>query len=144
MTHLAYKGEAQSMQYLVAGWLRYMLVSSAIKPFVDNGTVRIVATTGETPWSRFADASTVKEQGYSYAWAPWQGFGAATGIPAEAKQKLHSVIDQALRSASVKAALGGIGYDMAPTSPEEFAALVRTDRRMVDGVLKSGRVKRDQ
>lgn len=144
MTHVPYKGEAQSMQDLVAGRLQYMLVSGAIKPFVDNGTVRIVATTGETRWSRFPDTPTVKEQGYNYAWAPWQGFGAATGIPEEAKQKLHAAIVQALRTDSVKAALGGIGYDMAPTSPEEFAALVRADRRMVDGVLKSGRVKLDQ
>lgn len=144
MTHVPYKGEAQSLQDLVAGRLQYMLVSGAIKPFVENGTVRILATTGESRWSQFPNTPTVREQGYDYAWAPWQGFGAATGIPDEAKRKLHAAIVQALNTDSVKAALGNLGYETAPTSPEVFATLVRTDRKMVEGVLRSGRVKLDQ
>ncbi len=141
---IPYKGEAQSLQDLVAGRLQYMLVSGAIKPFVENGTVRILATTGESRWSQFPNTPTVREQGYDYAWAPWQVFGAATGIPDEAKRKLHAAIVQALNTDSVKAALGNLGYETAPTSPEVFATLVRTDRKMVEGVLRSGRVKLDQ
>lgn len=141
LTHVPYKGEANSLQDFVAGRLQVMLTSGAAKPHVETGALRVLATSGEARWEQFPDVPTFRAQGVDYVWGPWLGFGAAAGIPVEAQNKLHAALTAALKTDGVKAAFRKYGYDTVPTTPDQFRATIAQDRAMVSDVMKAGRIK---
>ena len=141
LTHVPYKSEALSMPDLATGRLQVMMVSGAVAPHLDSGAVRLIATTGESRWQRFPEVQTIKEQGFDYSWVPWLGFGAAAGIPEEARTRITAALVAALRSENVRQTFRKVGYDAIPSTPEAFAAVAKSDRAMVEATMKTGRIK---
>ena len=142
LLHVPYKGEGPALTDLVGGQLQFMVVTGAAKAHVDSGRLHILATTGPERWSIYPNAPTLKEAGFDTLIASgWLAFIAPAGIPKDIQQKLNSAFAQALKSPTVEKALGGQGYSVVASKPEELTTLVQSEAARFGKIIQSGRVK---
>jgi tripartite-type tricarboxylate transporter receptor subunit TctC len=81
---------------------------------------------------------TAEEAGVAgYQVTTWYGVFAPAGTPAAIVNRLHREIVRAMRSPGTRSKLEGIGADgTVSRSPEEFAALVRSDTARYAKIVK--------
>jgi tripartite-type tricarboxylate transporter receptor subunit TctC len=86
------------------------------------GTIRPLATTGETRHKDFPDLPTVAEAGLTgYSAEQRYGMLAPAGTPAPIVQKLNAALREALNSEPVKAQIANEGAVPIPGPPEDYA-----------------------
>jgi tripartite-type tricarboxylate transporter receptor subunit TctC len=127
MMPVHYKGGGDTLKDLVSGQVKVMI--SSIPPvlgFVQDGTLRGLATTGPKRDRTLPDLPTVAEAGLAgYDVRLWFGLVAPTGVPREVVERLSTATRQALGSAELKATLAAQGYDPLIGTPEEFGSYFR-------------------
>jgi tripartite-type tricarboxylate transporter receptor subunit TctC len=81
---------------------------------------------------------TAEEAGVpGYVVITWYGVFAPTGTPGAIVNRLHAEMVKAMQTPDVRAKLEGIGADgTISRSPEEFAALVRSDTARYAKIVK--------
>jgi tripartite-type tricarboxylate transporter receptor subunit TctC len=128
--HVPYKGTGQSMQDLLGGQhLVAFDTMPAASPHVRSGKLRALAVSSAARVPSFPDVPTAEEAGLAgYQVTTWYGLFAPAGTPAPIVKRLHAEAVKAMQTPDTKAKLDGIGADgTVSRSPEEFAALVRSD-----------------
>ena len=124
-----YKGAAPAIQALLAGDIDMVLadIASAI-PHVREGRLHGVATTGPQRAQALPDLPTVAEQGYpDYEVRYWFGLVAPSETPRSIINKLNAEVRTSLNVPEVKNRLATFGLEANPTTPEEFAAVIKSD-----------------
>jgi len=144
MVHVPYKSTGQSMPDLLAGRLQVgfdTLPTTATH--VKNGKLRALAVTGEKRLADFPSVPTVEEAGVpGYRFGTWYGVFAPGGTPAAVVSRVHAEIAKALQHPETRAKLIDMGIDDTVTrSPEEFAALVRSDIAKFAKLIKEAGIK---
>lgn len=140
MLHVAYKGTPPAVKDLLGGQVMTAFVPIiSAKSHIDAGKLKAYALTGARS-PLLANVPTFKELGYPqmeiYAWT---GFLAPAGTPPAIIQKLNREFAAALRMPEAQARLRAIDLEPIPNTPEEFAALMKTDTaRWRDTVKASG------
>lgn len=143
-THIPYKGEAPALIDLAAGQLQLMIVSGAGKPFVDDGRIVAIASTGVKPAVIAPRVPLVRDSGIEalrdFDETPWVGFGMASGAPPAVVQRLHEAMVTALQSNEVRSRLAAYGETQTST-PAELQEVVRRELQTNRALIDSGRVK---
>src|SRR5918999_2578830 len=123
LLHVPYKGGAPAITDLVGGQVQAIFEGQvALAPHLQSGKVRALAITGEKRNPTLPDVPTAREAGLpQYEANFWSGLVAPAGTPAEAIQRLNSVLVKALSSAEVRETLTRQGLEPAGNSPKEFA-----------------------
>jgi tripartite-type tricarboxylate transporter receptor subunit TctC len=141
IVHVPYKGGAAAIQDLMAGRVQVMFESlNSIAPFAHSGQVRALAVTGDHRSAAFPDLPTIAEAGVpGYEAGTWTGVIAPAGLPKPIVAKLNAAINRAVTSESFKARYAKIGDEPGGGTPEEFAALIKSDSgKWKDVVIRSG------
>jgi tripartite-type tricarboxylate transporter receptor subunit TctC len=139
MVHVPYKGSGQSMQDLLGGQhLVAFDTMPASAPHVRSGKLRALATSSAARLPAFPDVPTAEEAGLAgYQVITWYGVFAPAGTPAPIVHRLHADLVKAMQTPDVRTKLEGIGADgTVSRSPEEFAALVRSDTARYAKIVK--------
>lgn len=77
--------------------------------------------------NRFPNLPTLIESGLpDYEMGSWYGLLAPAGISGELRSKLHGDTVRILALSDVKAKMAGINFEVMASSPELFAAHIRT------------------
>jgi tripartite-type tricarboxylate transporter receptor subunit TctC len=145
IVHVPYKGSGPMAVDLLAGQidLGFPGVSSLV-PHIKAGRVRALAVTGPARSPVLPDLPTLDESGLSgYEATTFWGILAPAKTPGDIVRKLNSAMGEALRSAELKDYYVKQGNDPIASSPEEFAALIRTDTAKWARVVKSAGIKLD-
>jgi tripartite-type tricarboxylate transporter receptor subunit TctC len=131
VTHLMYKGAADSLLALMGGHIDIFM--DAVTPMVSNiqaGKVRLLATIGAQRFRSYPDVPTLAEFGYpSYSKNMWNGFYAPAGLPQPIMDKFVSVFRKVLSEPSVEAQLEKVGVFAGFMEPKEFADYVDGEYR---------------
>ena len=146
LVHVPYKGSGQSMQDLLGGQhLVAFDTMPASSPHVRSGKLRALATSSAARLPAFADVPTAEEAGLAgYQVTTWYGVFAPAGTPAAIVNRLHADLVKAMQTPDVKAKLDGIGADGSfSRTPEDFAALVRSDTARYAKIVKQIGLKID-
>jgi tripartite-type tricarboxylate transporter receptor subunit TctC len=141
IVHVPYRGGAAAINDLIAGRVHLMFESlNSIAPHARQGTVRALAVSGARRSPGFPDLPTVAEAGVPGYDAPtWSGVIAPAGVPRPIVGKLNAAINRAIESQAFKDRFAMIGDEPAGGTPEEFAAVIRTDSaKWGDVVRRSG------
>ena len=137
--HVPYKGSGPLIADLIGGQVMMSFDSSAaIAPHIKSGRVLPIAITGAKRSAAFPDLPTVAESGFpGYEVYTWWGLFGPAGMPRPVVERLHTALTGALRAPDVVAKLGELGADPVGSTPEQFAAFVKSE------IAKWGRVVRE-
>jgi tripartite-type tricarboxylate transporter receptor subunit TctC len=110
----------------------------ASAPHVRSGKLRALATSSAGRLPAFPEVPTAEEAGLAgYQVITWYGVFAPAGTAAPVVNRLHADLVKAMQTPDVRSKLEGIGADgTVSRSPEEFAALVRSDTARYAKIVK--------
>lgn len=127
--HIPYRGAAPAIMDLMSGQISMIFdVISGDLPYIASGKVKILAVTAENRIPALPDVPTVSESGLpGFASTSWFGIVVPKGTPAEIRTLLSSALEAALADEGLKRRLASLGAEVFPGTPDDFAALLRTD-----------------
>ena len=145
MVHIPYKGGAPALQALLAGDTQLMfdnLANSAAQ--LKAGKLKALAVTTAKRSSLMPDLPTLSETGLpGFDIYTWWGFMAPAGTPKEIVAKWNAEVARILNSPEMKAFFAQQGAEPAPDSPEQFAALIRSEISKYAKIVKQSGAKVD-
>ena len=131
VTHVPYKGFAGAMQDLIGGQVQMMftLVHSSI-PQARAGRIRILGVTGKERSPQFPEAPTFREQGIGFMEDvdAWYAVIGPAKLEPELLSKLNADVNAVMALPDVRDNLVKQGLIPASSSPDQLAALIRSDR----------------
>lgn len=130
LLHVPYRGGGTgAITDLIAGRVDLMFESPAVvAPYVRDGKLKAIGVTGTTRNALLPDVPTISEGGLKgYALTGWHGMLLPAATPRPIVQRLNSALNQALQSPDVKALWAKMGMETPSTTPEQFAALMRSE-----------------
>lgn len=96
-------------------------------PMVKQGKTHALAVTALKPLPQLPGVGTLADTVPGLQQPSWFGFIAPTGTPADRIARLNGEVNNALRNPKVIEALASSALEIVPSTPEEFAALIRRE-----------------
>jgi tripartite-type tricarboxylate transporter receptor subunit TctC len=129
MTHVPYRGTAQSVIDLMEG--RIELLMGTIAPslaHIRDGKMRALATTGAKRNAQLPDVPTVAESGLAgYEAGLWSAFVLPAKAPPAVVARINREVIAVVNAPETRAALDKQGVVVETSTPEELGALIRND-----------------
>jgi len=124
VTHVPYRGGGQVMTDLIAGRLTYVFATMPTAlPFLSDGRLRALATTGQTRSDALPDVPTVAEKVLpNFSLYAWLGLFAPANVPAPIQDKLNKAALAALKNPETVERLRKIGLEIKGSSTQELGA----------------------
>ncbi len=108
----------------------------AVKGAVDDGRLRLLATSGPKRSAFMPDLVTVAEAGVpGYEVTSWNGVFAPRGTPPRVIALINATLKDVLALPDVKRRLLELGIEAKPSSPEELMSLFKADVKKWDAVI---------
>jgi len=145
VTHIAYKGGILSVQDLVAGHVQ-MVFSDALPAmqFIKSGRLRALCVTGSERSPFVPEIPTCVESGMPGLVAVnWWGVLLPAGTPRAIVQKFHGDIVKVMKDADLIERFGQLGVDAVSSTPEDFAAFMRSEAVKYARLIKEANIKVD-
>ena len=138
-THVPYRGAAPALADLIAGNIQLVFDSFAgIIQAVRAGQVRALAVTSPQRWPLAPEFPTVQEQGVAnYDLPSFSGVMGPKGIPEPIVNRMDAVINEGLRKPDMIQRLAANGNAPFPSTPAEFAALMRSQRAVWQELVRA-------
>lgn len=142
-THVPYKGSGPAITDLISGQIQAMLMTIAsIKPYIDSGQVRALATSGLARTPSLPTLPTLNESGLKgFSFEPWYGVFAPAKTPQKTLEQINAAVNEALKNPENQAKLAGQGLEVKPMTMPQFAAMVDADLAKWDKVIKRLNIK---
>jgi hypothetical protein len=129
MVHIPYKGGGLAITDLLGGQVQvYFATIPAAMPFIKSGKVKAIAVTSEQRSSALSDLPTIAESGLpGYSASTWYGLYAPKGTPKEVIELIHKALMEVLKNPSVKEQMLQRGFEVATTTPAQFASFIHSE-----------------
>jgi len=145
IVHVPYRGGGPAIGDLLAGHvqLSFMTVLEA-SGHIKAGKLRALAVTGSQRVPALPEVPTLAEAALpGFNSISWIGVLAPAGTPKEIVDKVSSDIREVLASDEVKQKLIELGAVPAGTTPAQFQALINSDRKRYEQVIKDKKITVD-
>jgi tripartite-type tricarboxylate transporter receptor subunit TctC len=145
ITHTPYQGEAPAVIAAVGGHITGVLVNVfSVAPFVKQGRLRGLAVTSPQRDALVPEVPTAREVGVPQIEAiNWAGYVVPSGSSAASIAKLNAEIVRLLNQPDIRENLKGQGLMALPSTPEQFAALIKSDGDRYTRIAKAANVRLD-
>jgi tripartite-type tricarboxylate transporter receptor subunit TctC len=143
MLLVPYKGSSAAHPDLLAGRTALFIdTTSAIQSQVKAGNVRALAVSTRKRTMSLPDVPTADEQGFKgYDANTNGGFLAPAGTPQAIITKLNAEINAALKLPDVRAKLEAAGIEIQGGTPQDYAALIKSDLAKWAKVVKAANIQ---
>ena len=143
LRHIPYKGSTPAITDLIGGHVDMVASSiSSATSLIQAGKVRALAVTSQKRNAALPDVPTIAESGYpKYVFSTYYGVFGPAGLPQPIVTRLNTDLNKILASADVRNAMHAQGLEPDPMSPEQFAALIRTDIQRSKEIIASAGIK---
>ena len=122
---------------MIAGQVQVMYPNAGVAaPHVKSGRLRALAVTSAKPSVLFPGLSTVAATLPGYEAVQILGIWAPAKTPAAIINRLNEEIVRALNIADVKEKVLNSGAETVGSSPEQFAAIIKSDRARLGKMIK--------
>ena len=127
--HIPYQGGAPAMVGVIRGDVdMYFSSVAGARSFVESKQVRALAVSSDKRVRALLDVPTVAEAGFEgFAINGWYGIVGPAHLPADVTSKLNRAIEKSLSDPELAARLQQEGEEVAGGTPEQLAALLRSD-----------------
>jgi tripartite-type tricarboxylate transporter receptor subunit TctC len=143
MQHIPYKGSGPGIAGLLGGEVSMMFSNVAdIGSQIKAGKVKPLAVTAVKRASTLPEVPTMAEAGLpDFVVTSWFGLLVPAGTPAPIVARLNAETVKVLGRAEVKSTLAAQGLEVAPSSPEQFAAHIRSEIARFTKIAKAAGIK---
>ncbi len=143
MLHIPYKGSGPGVTDLLAGHVPVMMPNMlSAQPHIKSGRLRALGVTGTKRAPGADDIPTIAEAGVAgYEAVQWYGVLAPAATPRDIITRLHTGVVRALQNPEVRQRLLNDGAEPVGSSPEEFAAYLRSETTKWAQVIKAAGIK---
>lgn len=144
-THVPYKGSGPAITDLISGQIQAMFMTiAAIKPYIDSGQVRALATSGLVRTPSLPSVPTVNESGLKgFNYEPWYGVFAPAKTPQKTLEQINFAVNEALKNPENQTKLAGQGVEVKPMTIAQFTAMVDADLVKWERIIKRLNIKAD-
>jgi tripartite-type tricarboxylate transporter receptor subunit TctC len=141
--HVPYKGVLAAMPDLLSGRVTMVFSPMAIVlPMVREGNLRAIAVTSLKRSPAAPELPSIAESGYpGFEIMGWNGLLAPSKTPGAIVRTLHLEIVKALAHPEIRAKLDGLGLEGIGNSPDEFAAVIKSELPKWAKVIKDSGIK---
>ena len=145
IVHVPYGGAAPAVTNTLGGHTQMMIADlPVLLSHVQSGRLRALATTVAKRSALLPDLPTMAEQGVPKVDASnWYGIFVAGKTPRDIIDKLNAGLNKALGDKELRERLASRGADPAPGTPEQLAAMLKTDYNKWGPIVKAANVKVD-
>jgi tripartite-type tricarboxylate transporter receptor subunit TctC len=145
VVHVPYRGQGPALRDLIAGQVELMMANLlALLPYHRNGRVRAYGVSSAKRSPVTPDVPTIAEAGVpGYDVVQWFGILAPAGTSREIIAKLHAATVRALEDPKVKNGFLASGAETVGNTPEELAAILRSDLAKWGKLVKTAGIKPD-
>ena len=125
MVHVPYKGAQPALTDVIAGQCQLMFATSAsVIPYIRAGRLRALAVTTAQRSASVPELPTIAETVPGFEAITWHGVVVPSATPPAAVERLNRAINAALADKQLLERLNGLGAEVAPGSPHDFAAYI--------------------
>lgn len=141
--HVPYRGTAQGLTDVLSGdlHLAFPSMTSGLS-YIKSGKLKALGMTGLKRSALAAEVPTISESGVTgYQASIWNGVLVPAATPKSIIEKLNAEIVRILNSPDTRVRFSGVGADVMPSSPEEFAAFIPSEIQKWATVIKLAEIK---
>ena len=138
-----YKGGTENVIAVASGQVTFSFtgVPTAL-PLVSSGKIKALAVTSPKRVRFVPEIPTVSESGLpGYAIVPWYGLAAPANVSQHIVALLNAHVDKAMNTPEMKASLAPKGMEVQTSSPQQFAAHIRSEIEKNGKLFKAAGVK---
>lgn len=145
LVHIPYNGGPAASLALSKGEVHLLFAAlSNVQPLIKTGKVKLLAISNAKRSMALPDLPTMAESGFpGFDATTWNGFLAPANTPAEVVQRLNKAIGQILIMPDVQQRLLVAGAETAGGTPEQFAALLKSETAAWAAVIERSGIKLD-
>jgi tripartite-type tricarboxylate transporter receptor subunit TctC len=146
MIHIAYKGGGPAVADLLGGHVPTMFSTlPSVTSHVAAGRLRALAVTGARRFPSVPEVPTMIEAGVvGYSFSGWSGIFAPIGTPREIAVRFAEETARVLRAPGFRDKLLIQGADAVGSTPDEFAAFVRSEYSRWGQLVRQSGIKAEQ
>jgi tripartite-type tricarboxylate transporter receptor subunit TctC len=143
LLHVPYKGGAPAATDVLAGQVPIGFAPiPSFAPHIASGKVRGLAVSSLQRSPLLPGVPTVSESGLGgFEMNPWFGVLAPASVAPDIVAKLNTEIVRVLRAPEVAQQFASQGVESAPSTPQEFAAVIRSDLQKWGKVIAAEGIK---
>jgi tripartite-type tricarboxylate transporter receptor subunit TctC len=129
LLHVPYKGGAPALTAVIQNEVAVLFGNSTlVMPQLKAGRVKALAVTTEERLAPLPDVPTMRESGLpEYVVTTWFGLLAPAGTPSAVVKQLNAGVVDALGDARLRQKFDAAGLIPSPSSPQQFADLIRSE-----------------
>lgn len=145
LVHVPYRGSAPAMTDLIGGQIQAIFdTAPSALPHIAGGKVKPLAVSGSKRLADLPQVPTFAEAGLPAFDAPaWYGLMAPAKTPAAIVNYLNAEIQEILKEPATQQRLQQMGAVAVPSTPDSFAAFIRTESDRWSGVVRKANVTLD-
>lgn len=146
MVHVPYKGDTPAVTDLIGGQVALIFATApSVTGHIKTGRLRLLATCGEKRAIAFPDTPTMIESGFpKVVVTGWWGLIAPAGTPQDIVQKVSRDTARQALAPDLRPQLSALGAEPAGTTPEQFAAFLKSEMDKWQRVSKAAGVYQSQ
>jgi tripartite-type tricarboxylate transporter receptor subunit TctC len=142
VVHVPYRGGGATINDLIGGHIRVAFLSlSTAVPHLSSGKIRIVAVVERTRYAGMPDVPTIGETVPGFEMSSWLGFFAPAATPAPLVARLNEAMVKVLTAEVVKDKLATLGLVVAPSTPDELAAIIKDGLAVRGQLVKAANIQ---
>ena len=143
IVHVPHKGMAPAITDLMAGQVQVLLVSlPSVEAQMKSGRLRAIGVSSPTRSAFLPEMQTIAESGLpGYDNELWWGVFTTANSPKAASDRINAEIHKILATAEMKKRFAEFGAEPAPTTPEAFNALVKSEIAKWTRIVKIANIK---
>jgi tripartite-type tricarboxylate transporter receptor subunit TctC len=144
LLHVPFKGGGPATTALIAGDIAAAFGGNSVTGHVRAGRLRALAVAGKQRSSAFPEVPRLAEFYPGFEVTTWLGLFAPAGVPAAVLARLHEKTNRLLADPAMAERIRHLGgLEPYITTPDEFAALLRTEYAKYGEIIKALGVKID-
>ena len=149
MVHIPYAGGPAAQLGLLSGQVDLNFDNlAAASANIRSGKLRALAVTTAKRSSAMPELPTIAESGREFGLGgfdiqTWFGLFGPARLPADISARLNRAFVDALNSAELKTRLATLMAEPSPSTPEAFAAFIRSEHAKYETVVKASGAKAD-
>ncbi len=142
LLHVPYKGGGPALVGIFGGEVSAMFGGSSAAPHVRSGKLRALALAGKRN-PAYPGLPALSEFYPGVEVNPWLGLFAPAGLPLPVLDRVRSATAKMLADPATRERVHGIALDPFPSTPQQFAAYVRSEYKKYGEVVRGAGIRID-